>query len=168
MSGDERQRYCSHCRLNVYDLGAMSREEATAFIQQREGRTCVRFFRRHDGTVLTRDCPVGLRAVRMRLTRAVAALAGLLVALIGGTLFGSRAGRLAPDGFRSPADALAHWVEPEPDPETLWMGVIACPPPAGGGVGVTVGESIDEPAETPLPPPTVEQLDQIEARLFSQ
>jgi hypothetical protein len=46
------------------------------------------------------------------------------------------------------------------------MGVMACPPP-GPLVPVMQFESIDEPAETPLPPPTAEQLEQIHERLTS-
>jgi hypothetical protein len=163
MTGDDRARFCSHCKLNVYDLSAMTRDEATAFIHDREGRTCVRFYRRHDGTILTRDCPVGLRAVRKRLTRAVAALAGVVVALIGGTLFGSRANRLMPEGFRSPGDAFSQWVDPQPEFESAWVGMIATPQiPI-----IPEGELVDEPAETPLPQPTAEQLDVIQERLTS-
>src|SRR4029453_8346457 len=86
MTGDEsvganRRRFCKHCNLHVYNLADMPRAEAEAFVNQAEGRTCIRLFRRADGTVLTRDCPVGLRAIRQRLVRAVAALAGLFLAL---------------------------------------------------------------------------------------
>jgi hypothetical protein len=167
MSGDERKRFCNHCKLHVYDLSAMSRQEAESFVRRSEGRTCVRFFRRTDGTVLTRDCPVGLRAVRQRFTRAVAALAGIVVALIGGTLFGSRANRLKPEGFRSPAQTFAHWVDPQPVFETGWMGVMACPtlPPSGTAPLIEPGELISEPAESPLPPPTAQQLEAIQERL---
>lgn len=80
MSGDERQRHCSHCNLNVYNLSEMSREEAEAFIAECEGRVCVRLYRRADGTVLTRDCPVGLAAVRAKLVRVAVATAGLFLA----------------------------------------------------------------------------------------
>ena len=64
MAGSERVRYCDSCGLHVYNLSAMSREEAEALIIQKEGRLCVRFFRRNDGTLMTRDCPIGLRALR--------------------------------------------------------------------------------------------------------
>jgi hypothetical protein len=165
MTGDDRARFCSQCKLHVYYLSAMSRDEAEKLVQQREGRTCVRFFRRQDGTVLTRDCPVGLRAVRQRFTRAVAALAGIVVALIGGSLFGSRANRLKPEGFRSPAETFAHWVEPRNEELTLWMGAFACPPPSGTAPPVPPGELVSEPAESPLPQPTAAQLEAIVQRL---
>lgn len=63
MSGDDRVRYCGECRLNVYNLSGMSRRDATELIQLVEGRLCVRFYRRKDGTLLTSDCPIGMRAI---------------------------------------------------------------------------------------------------------
>jgi hypothetical protein len=123
MRGDDRVRFCGQCKLNVYNLTDMPRDEAENLIHEREGRLCVRFFKRDDGTVLTRDCPVGLRAVRQRLIRSAAALAGLLLAMIGGTAFGSRLSRWLPNSLRTPSQSLSQWVEPTPDP-------IACQPPA--------------------------------------
>ncbi|MEO6595331.1 MAG: hypothetical protein ABIP94_11310, partial [Planctomycetota bacterium] len=62
MQGDERRRFCASCKLHVHNLSGMTVDAATALLQQAGGgRVCVRFFRRADGTVLTRDCPVGLR-----------------------------------------------------------------------------------------------------------
>jgi hypothetical protein len=165
MTGDDRARFCSQCKLHVYDLSAMNRDEAEKAVQEREGRTCVRFFRRQDGTILTRDCPVGLRAVRQRFTRAIAALAGMLVALIGGTLFGSRANRWKPAGFRSPSETFAHWVDPREEELVLFMGDIVCPLPAGTAPPVLQGDLVSEPAESPLPEPTAEQLEAIQQRL---
>ncbi|WP_425615424.1 hypothetical protein NA78x_005343 [Anatilimnocola sp. NA78] len=81
MHGDERMRHCQECNLNVYNLSEMTRAEATAFIAQREGRTCVRMFKRPDGTVITRDCPVGLAAVRAKIVRLSLATAGLFAAI---------------------------------------------------------------------------------------
>jgi prepilin-type processing-associated H-X9-DG protein len=64
MEGDDLVRFCRHCQLNVYNLSGMSRREAAAFVQEAEGRLCVRFYRRQDGTLLTDNCPVGWRAAR--------------------------------------------------------------------------------------------------------
>src|SRR5205085_8836667 len=66
MVGDERMRYCGQCNLHVYNLSGMTKREAEALITNTEGRLCVRFYRRGDGTVLTRNCPVGLRALKQR------------------------------------------------------------------------------------------------------
>ena len=81
MPGDERARFCSSCRLHVYDLSGMSRKDAEKLVFQKEGRLCVRFFRRDDGTILTRDCPVGLAAARARLARMAAFVLGLFAML---------------------------------------------------------------------------------------
>jgi hypothetical protein len=60
MEGDDRVRFCGECELNVYNLSAMTESEALKLIAEREGRVCVRMYKREDGTVMTRDCPVGL------------------------------------------------------------------------------------------------------------
>ena len=70
MVGDERVRFCGSCELHVYNLSGMTRREAEALVTNAEGRLCVRFYRRRDGTILTRNCPVGLSAVRRRVSRA--------------------------------------------------------------------------------------------------
>lgn len=73
MVGDERMRYCDRCSLHVYNLSGMTRREAEALVASSEGRLCVRFYRRPDGTILTRNCPVGLSALRRRAARAATA-----------------------------------------------------------------------------------------------
>lgn len=66
--GGERVRHCSQCQRNVYNLSAMPREEAETLLLKTEGRLCVRFYRRADGTILTQNCPVGLRALKQRVS----------------------------------------------------------------------------------------------------
>lgn len=83
MDGDARARFCRACRLHVYDLSAMTRPEAEELLREKEGRACVRFFRRKDGTVLTQDCPVGLAAARRRLAVACAAAAAVVAGWLG-------------------------------------------------------------------------------------
>ncbi len=82
MTGNDRVRFCDQCGLNVYNIAELSRPEAEALIASSEGRICARLFRRVDGTVLTKDCPVGLRALRMRVTKRVAAMVAAMVATI--------------------------------------------------------------------------------------
>ncbi len=75
MIGNERARFCAQCNLNVYNLSSMTKSEAESFIARNEGSVCVRFYRRRDGSIITDNCPVGLRAIRRRmsyLARAVA------------------------------------------------------------------------------------------------
>jgi len=64
MPGDSRTRFCASCAKNVYNLSDMTRAQAQALVNEKEGRMCAVFFRRADGTVLTDDCPVPLRSVR--------------------------------------------------------------------------------------------------------
>jgi len=69
MAGDERVRHCTLCSLNVYNFAEMTRDEIGALLTKTEGRVCARLYRRADGTLLTKDCPRGLRAVRLRMSR---------------------------------------------------------------------------------------------------
>jgi len=79
MSGDERTRHCHLCSLNVYNVSALTPAEVENLILKREGRVCIRMYRRADGTVLTKDCPVGFRAIQKRAARfAGATLATIL------------------------------------------------------------------------------------------
>lgn len=87
MTGDDRTRHCSHCSLNVYNISAMTKEEATTLVAGAEGRVCIRLYRRTDGTVLTQDCPTGLRAARQRLHRSIRNIAATTVTLLAG-MFG--------------------------------------------------------------------------------
>ena len=86
MLGSDRVRFCGQCSLNVYNLSAMTRDEAESLIAANEGRLCVRFYRRGDGSILTQDCPVGLRAVQARIsywTKAAAAAVLTFLTAIG-------------------------------------------------------------------------------------
>jgi hypothetical protein len=79
MVGDERVRYCPECKLNVFNFSEMSDGEIASIVSRRDGRLCARFYQRSDGTMLTRNCPVGLRAVVRRvLSFASAALAAAI------------------------------------------------------------------------------------------
>ena len=83
MKGDDKKRFCQHCNLHVYNISAMTRRETEDLIKINEGRLCARVYRRADGTVLTQDCPIGLKALRRRLKMRVGVF---LSALFGLTL----------------------------------------------------------------------------------
>ena len=87
MFGNERVRLCAQCHLNVYNLSEMSRVEAERLIIQAEGRLCVRFYRRRDGSIITQNCPVGLRAIKRRLSRVATAVASFILGLMAGVGF---------------------------------------------------------------------------------
>ena len=84
MVGTDRVRYCGQCNLNVYNLSSMTKSDAESFIVRNEGRLCIRFYRRADGSILTEDCPVGLRAARQRVSRFVRASASALLGFFTG------------------------------------------------------------------------------------
>ncbi|MFL5347248.1 MAG: hypothetical protein ACJ8AT_20890 [Hyalangium sp.] len=82
MKGDERTRHCASCKLNVYNVREMSTAEVESLVQRTNGRLCVRLYRRWDGTVLTRDCPVGVRRARVRMVAALATAASFAIVLL--------------------------------------------------------------------------------------
>src|SRR5205814_925379 len=72
MEGDERVRFCAACKLDVFNLSGLETQEAEELLRTNEGRRlCVRYYARRDGTVITRDCPVGVRAMRRRIATAL-------------------------------------------------------------------------------------------------
>lgn len=79
MLGSDRVRFCGQCNLNVYNLSGMTRADAESLIAANEGRLCVRFYRRADGSIITRDCPVGLRAIQRRMSYLVRATAAAVL-----------------------------------------------------------------------------------------
>lgn len=86
MYGNERKRFCGDCKLNVYNLSDMTRQDAENLLMNSEGRLCVRFFRRDDGTVLTKNCPVGWKAVKRRVSKVATAALSVFTGLFTGVL----------------------------------------------------------------------------------
>jgi len=123
MSGDDRVRFCGQCRMNVYNLSELPESRASELVREAEGRVCVRFYQRRDGTVMTADCPAG-RA--RRLGKRALALAAALVSVIAGTIFVSSSDRseLAPsrlaerfmDLFRARTTRVVAGEMPPPPP----------------------------------------------------
>jgi hypothetical protein len=75
MVGDDRVRACGGCDRPVFNLSAMTREQAAAVLATRGLTPCVRFYRRPDGTVMTTDCPTGERRQARRLAVVASSLA---------------------------------------------------------------------------------------------
>ena len=129
MEGTGAARFCQTCRKNVYNLSAMTRAEAEALVTRTEGRLCVRFYTRADGTLLTQDCPVGLKAMRRKLVRKLSYAAAVLLSCASGLLRGT-------GPVQAKAAAKKHAVQPDvrPDIKPGWtagapmmMGRIAPP-----------------------------------------
>jgi hypothetical protein len=88
-----------------------------------EGRLCVRYYQRPDGTILTQDCPVGWARVKKRMTGVAAATAALIVGIFSGLLMFATFGKTA----RFVKNIPIPFVTPTPDP--VIMGAIAMPSP---------------------------------------
>ncbi len=78
MTGDDQVRHCAQCDKSVFNLSGMTREEAETLIVAKQGKLCVRYFQRKDGTILTKDCLVGI--ARKRKVRLIAAGAAAMLA----------------------------------------------------------------------------------------
>lgn len=64
MDGTDRVRNCGDCSRKVFNLSDMSSSEAEEFLKANGTSQCLTFYRRKDGTIMTDDCPVGLRKIR--------------------------------------------------------------------------------------------------------
>ena len=118
MFGDERKRFCGECKLNVYNLSGMTSYDAENLLRNSEGRMCVRFYQRADGTILTKDCPVGWARLKKRISTVATAFVSMLLAILTGLFFVSLVTR--------PRVTVRKVVMPliEPEPQPL-MGAIA-------------------------------------------
>jgi hypothetical protein len=109
MKGDDRVRNCAACKLNVFNVRELTAAEVEELVQRTSGQLCMRLYRRWDGTLLTRDCPVGLQRVRLRVAAAMATAAAFVAVLLFPVLvrIGAReAGSLAGLTFEERLDDL--------------------------------------------------------------
>jgi hypothetical protein len=127
MAGDDTVRFCGECQLNVYNISNMTADEAATLIERADGRLCVRLYKRADGTVITRDCPVGLRATMRRLRRRAGAVLAAALSLTA-VVTSRETFAMAQDG------RAASEQKEQKDPPI--MGKIAIP--RGGNVDVAV------------------------------
>jgi len=85
MPGTDQVRHCAQCDKNVYNLSAMTRRQAEALLRETEGHLCARLYRRADGTILTGNCPVGLRNLGRRISRAAGAAMSAMLTISSST-----------------------------------------------------------------------------------
>ncbi len=123
MAGDDRVRHCAGCDKDVFDLSALTRDEAEALIRERVGNLCGRYYQRADGTIITSDCTVGISQRRRR--RVMAAGLAALLASAGGLAMAlsRRSGEPAPVAV---SGAVAIDAVP-----SLQVSHVEPPPPAG-------------------------------------
>ncbi len=84
MEGDDRTRFCGQCNLNVYNVAALSDKETVKLMrgaQESQERLCLLLYRRPDGTLVTDNCPVGLKKIRDRVRLRAAMMLALLVSI---------------------------------------------------------------------------------------
>jgi hypothetical protein len=140
MVGDERVRVCAGCERPVFNLSAMTMEDAEAVLATRGVTPCVRFYKRGDGTVMTSDCPAAKKPGRTALAVAAGAFAAA-----GAGFFG--VSKMTETSCKPPALEL-----PEPIEASF-------PEPVMGGISqpeMWMGEPVLEPAPVPhmgVPPP---------------
>jgi len=131
MTGDNRARFCGRCEKHVYNLSGMTRTRAEALVNQTEGKLCVRFYRRSDGTMLTQDCPVGLAALRRPLYLVGGLAAAFVFAALGVATTGAFVLVRFHDGgerMPGPIQTVMDWIFPPP------VCVMGMAPPAAGFV----------------------------------
>jgi hypothetical protein len=123
MQGDDRVRHCSQCQQSVYQLSNLSRDEVEALILEKEGKLCVQFYRRADGSVVTRPCVAvrmwrGLTSVVTFACLGVLTVFGVTRVLKSGnpnsTFLFRTAGAIAPPMLRGDAHPAQPAVAPPP------------------------------------------------------
>lgn len=114
MTGDDRVRACADCNKNVYNISELTRDEAEALIVAKEGRLCVRYYQRKDGTILLKDCVIGIAQSRKR--RVIAAGAAALLA--GGGFAAYRLTRQEPAPRMQMGEVSAELTSTIPDRST--------------------------------------------------
>lgn len=147
MVGNDRTRFCADCRLNVHNLSAMTRDQAEELLRAAgQGRLCVRFHRRADGTVLTQDCPKGLR----RRMRQMAMRAAALVAAFWSSVACARQDAGA-TGSAGPTGSTSTPLQGEPLPPKqgeVLMGEMIAPEPADAPeMGKRIVPSTEQPKQ---------------------
>jgi hypothetical protein len=135
MIGDARKRFCGECKLNVYNLSEMSKQDAEQLLLKSEGRLCVRFYQRNDGTVITQDCPVGWKAFQQRVSKVSAAVVSLVIGLFTSLGFTLAYNKITESNYERTMGAVAYPTpkrtatpKTTPSPRVI-MGDIAEPMP---------------------------------------
>jgi hypothetical protein len=136
MRGNERVRFCDGCSMNVYNLSNMTKKDAEALVLNTEGRLCVRYYHRADGSILTANCPVGLQAFKRRVSGLSRAIVSSVLSFFAGmaVFAGLQTAQNSLDAAPEARPDLISPVPlpvfepqdetPEPEPEPV-MGVIA-------------------------------------------
>lgn len=123
LTDSDAVRFCGDCKKNVYDVSKMSTSETELLVQKAsaaanagQGRSlCMQLYRRADGTIITDDCPVGLRRVRdawRKVRNAAAAAIALVLTQAGLSFADDKTQCKSAPGERGEANAQAKPVVP--------------------------------------------------------
>lgn len=83
MIGNDQVRFCEHCALTVHDLSQMTRKRARRLIAKSDGRICVRYTRRPNGSLVTKAVPQKLFHISRRASRIAAGAFSATLSLSG-------------------------------------------------------------------------------------
>ncbi len=120
MEGDERIKYCSLCHLNVYNLSEMTRKEGEALFDKAGEQVCIRLYRRADGTIITKDCPVRRRLADACARRVRTVVLALLAFFFAGSGKASAADCETSDGNGSQSTSKTSSVSETPKSGARW------------------------------------------------
>lgn len=138
----DRVRFCQGCRKNVYNLSEMGQAEAEGLLRAHEGHLCVRYYRRLDGTILTADCPVGLRAAQQLVLTRTRASVGLCMLLCVALAAYNASIRTT----STPVAGGIHSVANPPPPEVTWTtGMVSAVPEQPRTSGQSKSDTPSEP-----------------------
>jgi hypothetical protein len=155
MAGTERVRFCGQCRQSVYNLSELDRAEAEALVRAHEGRLCVRFYRRPDGRVMTRDC-AAVRWARAFRRRVAVVLGGVftLFLLVSSWVYAMTrpSDPNAPQARRSgirdvePLKTILNWIDPT---RPVCMGDLpSLPPPPSNPEVAPPPRPVEQPSRS--------------------
>lgn len=148
----DRRRFCDHCSLHVHNIAALTRDEAETLLReslgQPGGSICAQLHRRADGTILTRDCPVGRAALLRRAAARVVRMAGFLAcALAAGVTWAASESRPRLRTLQ-PFEAVATWIHgtpPVPTPAPIrgevFLGKMCAPTAVQSGSASTTAST---------------------------
>ncbi|HEY0379036.1 MAG TPA: ankyrin repeat domain-containing protein [Pyrinomonadaceae bacterium] len=115
MIGNEQVRFCRHCSLHVHDLSKITAKDAMKLVAASQGKLCVRYYRRPDGTVQTAERAEPLTHIKRRLSRIAAgaftatlSLASTAVAQSARPAEGNQPAAVQPAGGATLGRALVH------------------------------------------------------------
>lgn len=116
MDGDDLQRHCSRCDHTVYNLTAMTPEQAAHLLRTTEGKLCGRIFRPDDGIVGIENLHCSAEPSQSKRQFSIRALLVLM------TIAASFCA-IVPYVGPKVANALDRWLNPPPPAPAPMVGV---------------------------------------------